>query len=253
MNDNIPSSTNILGEGLILFYSMQELKKSWGVSPQSILHVGAHKAEEADAYVGLGARNITWIDAQSREVENLKANLDPKIHTVIQAAVWETSGITKEFYVTSNSESSSLLELGTHKEKYPQIIVTDSMKLLTTTLDDLFTDMSFDFVNLDIQGAELQALRGFKLGLRSVKWIYMEVNSQPLYKDSPLIGEIDDFLMTQGFERRGQRWWKNDGWGDAIYIRTGEEYAGSIIVFIYSILQELKWKLSNLARILLRK
>ena len=67
--------------------------------------------------------------------------------------------------VTNNLQSSSILELKKHKEYYPNITVDKRVNVFTLTLDDLFDECDlkiekYNFLNIDIQGAELLALKG---------------------------------------------------------------------------------------------
>jgi hypothetical protein len=85
----------------------------------------------------------------------------------------------------------------------------------------MFSD--FEFINIDTQGAELAILKGMGKYLHqpSVKAIYLEINRQELYKEIPLVAEIDAFLQPYHFYRIKSKW-TTEGWGDAIYIRSNE-------------------------------
>jgi hypothetical protein len=49
--------------------------------------------------------------------------------------------------------------------------------------------------------------------------IYTEVNTEHVYKDCALIGDIDEYLGRFGFTRVETNMYLNCGWGDAFYIR----------------------------------
>jgi FkbM family methyltransferase len=111
-----------------------------------------------------------------------------------------------DFKVTNNGESSSILELGTHKEKHPHIFVTETKKLKSKTLNSIISennlDMSnFNFLNLDIQGAELLAIKGLGEQIDKIDYIYTEVNVDYLYENCALMSEIDEYLNSFGFSR----------------------------------------------------
>ena len=93
-------------------------------------------------------------------------------------------------------------------------------KFWTARLDSLLTHEDlFDFVNIDIQGAELQALVGMGDLLVQCRWLYLEVNKTQVYKDCAMVGDIDKYLETQGFRRVHTLWVRGAGWGDALYAR----------------------------------
>lgn len=56
-----------------------------------------------------------------------------------------------------------------------------------------------DFIKMDIQGAELDVLRGGEETLNSVLALVCEVEFVPLYKGQPLYGDVDAHLRARGF------------------------------------------------------
>ncbi len=225
-----------------MFFTMGELEKYWGISAENILHVGAHNAEELDSYRRVNCKKIIWIEAQSEKVRDLKAKLDLAQNLIIEAAIWDRDGVELTLKVTNNSESTSLLEFGSHQDSYPKITVVEECKVLTSTLDSVLPpDSEIDFVNLDIQGAELKALEGFKNHLPVVKWIYMEVNNKNLYLDCALVDDVDVFLNAFGFTRIATRWWKRDGWGDALYVQATFKLPTNLVARVMRLLLQFKW------------
>jgi len=74
------------------------------------------------------------------------------------------------------------------------------------------------FLNLDLQGAELLALRGLGEMLWWFEYVYVEVNERELYQGCPLVREIDDYLSRFGFSGMEVKM-TNHGWGDKFYRR----------------------------------
>jgi hypothetical protein len=99
--------------------------------------------------------------------------------------------------------------------------VTDSVKLTTTTLDDLCASADVGEPNilvLDVQGAEMLVLRGATRLMSTADCIYAEVNERPLYAGAALLPEFDGFLASHGFDRVATAFTVH-GWGDALYVR----------------------------------
>jgi FkbM family methyltransferase len=206
-----------------MLISVQQLKWIWNINPKSILHVGAHKGEELPMYLNAnwGDVGIYLIEAQEELAIELATKVSHKRVKVLQAAVWSEDNVEMNFHVTSNSESSSLLDLDKHLEKYPEITEAESYSVFTKRIDSLIPrSISFDFINLDIQGAELEALKGLGGHLESIKWIYTEVNRLELYKNCAQIADIDLYLENFGFIRADVCWVRGKGWGDALYIKA---------------------------------
>jgi FkbM family methyltransferase len=101
----------------------------------------------------------------------------PTAPPVIEAVVRSEDDKDFKLNIASSSASTSLLEFGTHSIIYPSISMIDSIDVKTARLDSLLTHEDlFDFVNIDIQGAELQALVGMGDLLVQCKWLYLEVS-----------------------------------------------------------------------------
>lgn len=199
-----------------MFISVKCLTKIWKIQPEVVLHVGAHLAEEAEDYAQYNWGKTIWIEAQTNLVDQLRKKLDPQFNQVINATVWSESGITKQFNVSSSSQSSSLLNFGTHKIDYPDIFVTKSYAVTTSTLNEILdSDAEFDFVNLDLQGVELESLKGLESRFDKAKWIYSEVNKKEVYEKCSNVKELDLYLQERGFRRVATRWVKGQGWGES--------------------------------------
>ena len=53
---------------------------------------------------------------------------------------------------------------------------------------------------MDVQGFELEVLKGATKTLKNTKVIVLEINNHDGYKGSPTYFEIDDFLRNKNFE-----------------------------------------------------
>lgn len=203
---------------------LESLVYRWSLSG-SVLHVGAHTGEEAAAYEAANMFPVYWVDGDPAMLPKLERHLrsvcDPKHQQHVQIAVVSDKPEELTFHLANNEQSSSILELGTHKVEHPDVHYIGSRDVMTTTIDAMLADgliKRCPFVNLDIQGAELRALKGATNYLDTVKWIYSEVNEKHLYKGGALITELDDYLKNWGF-RRQQTVMTPHGWGDAFYVR----------------------------------
>jgi hypothetical protein len=77
----------------------------------------------------------------------------------------------------------------------------------------------FDFLNVDVQGAELFVLRGMGELINQFKWVYLEVNKAHLYVGCPLVEELDQYLANFGLVRVETMWAGNTNWGDALWVK----------------------------------
>ena len=90
-----------------------------------------------------------------------------------------------------------------------------------TTADKLLREDDVDFLSIDVQGYELEVLKGSKKILNQVNYVISEVNRTEQYKGCALVNELDEYLNGFGFLRMETEWWGGDGdWGDAFYIKA---------------------------------
>lgn len=201
-----------------------DLVHKYGVRPKRILHVGAHLAEESEAYQEHGIGNVVWIEANPALIQALKdrvARLSD--NHVFNLLVSDTAGEDVSFYITNNTQSSSLLPLGRHRTFHPQVEVASEIRLKTTRLYDFFDQQpeltrNLDFVNMDIQGADLPALHGLAEKLDQFQWVYCEANVGSVYEGCATLLALDDFFSSKGFWRVATKM-TNWMWGDVLYAR----------------------------------
>lgn len=201
-----------------MLIDLKTLVEKYNIVFKGILHVGAHDCEEIVAYDNYVPRSkVLWIDALPDKVEQCK--LQHSNICIEHAAVSDVVEMVT-FNRSNNGQSSSILELGLHKNFYPHIYYTESFQIETKVLRDILPkyDISCNFLNLDIQGVELKALKGMSEYLPNVDYIYTEVNSDYIYVGCAIVEEIDDYLKQYGLERV-ETVWTDEKWGDAFYIR----------------------------------
>jgi hypothetical protein len=78
-----------------------------------------------------------------------------------------------------------------------RVVATEQIR--TVRLDDIPETIGLTFLEMDIQGAELMALRNAEDRLRDAVVLHLEVEFLPLYKDQPLFSDVEKFLRKQGF------------------------------------------------------
>jgi FkbM family methyltransferase len=148
---------------------------------------------------------------------------NPEIN-IYEALISDEDNKEVSFIITNNGQSSSILELDEHLKEHPWVHEINRYKKNTITVDTFLKNNNIyfntiDFINIDIQGAELLALKGMKNILKYCNYLYLEVNIKHLYKECALVNEIDDFLKDYGFKRT-ETLITQHGWGDALYIKS---------------------------------
>jgi len=204
-----------------MLISLDHLVSKYNIKFTGILHVGMHEAEEIGVYEKyIGRHKILWIEAMSGKVEYCISKF-PSI--LIENAIISDIEEDVTFHISNNGQSSSILELGLHKNFHPEVHYVTSFKSRSKRLDNVISkyrsDIPFNFLNLDIQGVELRALKSLGKYLENIDYIYTEVNSDYVYEKCDLIGDIDEYLSTFGFKRVETSWFGDCKWGDAFYVK----------------------------------
>ena len=147
---------------LIPFNTIYE---KYNLKIKGILHLGAHLLEEKSDYDSKNISKVVWIEGNPKIVQQAKEKADGKVHIVYNYLISDTDDEEVEFNIANNGQSSSILKLGKHSIYHPDVIYTNSIKAKTKTLKTIIEDNSLDindynFLNIDLQGVELKALRG---------------------------------------------------------------------------------------------
>jgi FkbM family methyltransferase len=207
---------------LILQEDIINVLNNYNITIEGVLHIGAHECEEIGFYnrLGIHPNDIIWIEGNRDKVDWARKQHIPNVY---HAIITDEDDKTIPFYITNNGQSSSILELGTHSTHHPHVCYVETRQESGITIDSFLQrnqlDLShYDFWNIDIQGAELKALKGAPNGLRFAKALYLEVNAEEVYKGCGLMTEIDELVGQYGFKRVVTNMTEFQ-WGDALYLK----------------------------------
>lgn len=206
----------------------KDLFKHYGIKSTGVIHLGANTGQEADTYVEMGVKQVIWVEALPDICAQLHDHVRNRAghHAVYCACLSDVNGEAVTFNVANNGgQSSSFLKFGTHAQEHPTVKFVQEMKMNTVRFDTLLEGFDLRrkdgwFLNVDLQGAELKAMRGMGDILKHCAHAYVEVNRAELYKGCPLVGDIDNFLLPFGFLPMETKW-TGAGWGDRFYTNPG--------------------------------
>jgi FkbM family methyltransferase len=172
---------------------------------RGVVHVGANVGQERGLYARHGL-DVLWVEPIPEVFARLRANLrDYPRQRALEALVTDRDGAEYTFNLANNDgESSSILALKQHRDVYPTVVYTGSIRLEGVTLPTLcareHVDLArYDSLVLDTQGSELLVLRGAESLLRQFRFIKTEVPDFEAYEGCAQLADLDAYLRGHGF------------------------------------------------------
>lgn len=133
-----------------------------------------------------------------------------KKHFVINALITDTEGLEYEFKISNNDGfSSSIFDFGEYHKGGKNLWKDDfrmieNITLRSKTIKSIYEeynlkDWNLNMLVLDIQGAELLAIKGSGDLINNFKYIWIEVSTVEIYKMGAKWDEIKKYLNSYGF------------------------------------------------------
>ena len=188
---------------------IKEIECITGKKICGIVHVGASVGEEHEEYQSNGIKNVIWIEPLRDSFEKLKMLGILPGNRVFNCAISDHDG-EEIMQVTNNRVSSSLRDLGTHREMSPDVEIVDRYPVSVRKLSTLFIEnnisiSSYNMLVVDTQGTEDLVLSGCGDLLGKFDVLFLELNINEVYKGCKSNKEIETFLFDKGFVCVSQR------------------------------------------------
>lgn len=195
------------------------LVKKYEMEIKGVLHIGAHHGQEHTLYKNNKIDNIVYFEPLQSNFNVLKNNVGEDA-ILFNCALGNDETEIEMFVETANmGQSSSILEPSIHAKQYPHIVFDRKEKVSMRKLDNIDLDIEkYNFINIDVQGYELEVFKGSINTLKHIDYIIAEINREELYKNCSQINDLKDFLSNFGFELVEEAW-IGGNWGDGLFIK----------------------------------
>lgn len=203
-----------------MILSFKEIVEKYNMKINGVIHVGAHYGEEIPSYIKKDIKNIVVFEPLEKSFEVLEQNVSKLNANIIghQVALGNEEKNISMYLSSNNLESSSILKPKLHLIQHGHVTFNETEQVEMKTLDSYhYTD--YNFINIDVQGYELEVLKGGTETLKHIDYVYCEVNRDEVYENNAYVEEIDEFLSAYDMKRVETFWWDDGNWGDALYIR----------------------------------
>jgi FkbM family methyltransferase len=203
-----------------MILEFEDLFKKYNMNISGVIHIGAHYGEEVSNYVNLGIDDIVLFEPLKENFEVLKNNVSELNANITGycVALGNKNQNVNMFLSSNNLESSSVLKPKIHLNLHPEVVFSGEESVEMKRLDD-FSFENYNFINLDVQGYEMEVLKGAEKTLENIDYLYCEVNRNEVYEGNAYIEEIDNYLSNYNMRRVETFWWYDGPWGDALYIK----------------------------------
>ena len=196
-----------------------DIVKKYNMNINGIIHIGAHYGEEIVDYINEGIQNLILFEPLSdnfdilhENSQNLNANIE-----AYQVALGSEPGEATMYVSDNEKQSSSILKPKVHLSHHPDVKFPSKEEVEVHLLDE-YDCHNYNFLNMDVQGYELEVLKGGSETLKHVDYVYCEVNRDEVYENNAYIEELDEYLGNYNMGRV-ETVWSGGIWGDALYIK----------------------------------
>ena len=167
-----------------------------GITPTGFIDAGAHYGEtnEIIRMIYPGVRVVSFEANPNCEKILAQKGIEYRI-----GLLGSESSEKVPFYTNPDDATSTGCSIFRENSKF--FSNAQVVELPMHRLDDVVPiNSKFDFLKMDVQGAELRILDGAEKLLPAIKWIFLEVSFADCNHGAPLFGEVFDYLRSKGFQ-----------------------------------------------------
>lgn len=170
----------------------------------SLLDVGANCGQFAiSARVANSKTKVVSFEPLARPAKLFEKVFDGSDDIDLRTTALGSQTGTQQIHVSLSDDSSSLLRIGSLQvEEFPGTDLAEIQEVAVSTLDKELFGMDLPgpvLLKLDVQGFELEVLRGGGDTLARTDFVYCEVSFLEFYEGQPLAVDVMKFLSDAGF------------------------------------------------------
>jgi FkbM family methyltransferase len=223
-----------------------KLIEKYDIKIKGILHIGAHEGGETLTYVKAGIKNVLLVEANPFRFINLTESLNTGRYCVWCSPLKyeyfneSESQILKgykayNYAVSDRDEGTITFNLSNYDGGTDSIFKinewgrdsswvpyehTSQIDVPTITLDKLVENKeTYNFLNMDVEGAELLVLSKSTEVLKNLDCIMLETQDKIRFEGSCTREELIEFLKPHGFELK-EYYDTGKEWGDCLFIKN---------------------------------
>lgn len=170
-----------------------EALKNRGISPLTAIDIGANIGEwAADFKKHFPNANVLSIEANIQLEQQLKTNNPNYLITLLGREINDKV----KFYINPGTDNDTGASIYRETTQWGNNAMEITLPM--TTLDSL--GKRFDWIKIDVQGAELDVLNGGYETMKHAMVIELELSVMQYNKNSPSASEVIHWMWESGFE-----------------------------------------------------
>ena len=189
--------------GIYATIELKELIK--GIkTPETIIDIGSNKGQFILLIEKIYPnKNIYSFEPIKEMINKQKKFFAYKNNIIFHNVALGSSTTFKEFLITTRMDSSSFLKIVSDKNKSKNYDIVENRNIQINTLDNLLINEKIShpvLIKIDVQGYELEVLRGANNLLKKTDYLLLEVSKNEMYQNQPIEKVIVEYLKNLNFD-----------------------------------------------------
>lgn len=166
-----------------MLINLDGLVTKYNLKISGIIQIGANRGQEIEHFYGLGIDNIVAFEPLQENFQILTARFPQlKAHKV---ALGNDISVVTMNVSNNEQQSSSILKPKVHLRQHPDVHFIGQEQVPMTKLDVFAADnVGKNLIMMDVQGYELEVLKGAIETLKHVDYLMCEVNRAEVYENN---------------------------------------------------------------------
>ncbi len=185
---------------------------------KGFIQVGAHVGQQVESFLRIKNKNIYLFEPNTEALKKLKKYENEARIKIFNFGLGNDN-TTLQLFISSNKDgvSSSVLIPKLHEKYFPEVKFQKKESIEIKKFSSL-EKINGNFLVIDVQGYELEVLKGFEDKIKNIDFIFTEISMVKFYENNTLVSELDKFLNEKNFLRIKTSFISNVPMGDAFYI-----------------------------------
>ena len=188
--------------GIAASIELEKILKN--INPETVIDIGSNKGQFVMLIEQLFPNKIIYSFEPILEVlEKQKKFFNYKKNIFFYNFALGSSTLTEDFYITKSADNSSFFKAKKNGNKNKKFEIKEKKNIQIKTLDEVIINEKIIgpvLMKIDVQGYELEVLKGSENMLKKIEYILLEVSETEVYENQPLSDRIITFLQKRNYQ-----------------------------------------------------